>query len=85
MGLRETLIIVGERPADAGDVLLLAGQQQRVVEGGSPLLALSTSVAFCASEPGITNLFSSVPLSGPNARKQITMNRNRPPNTVLFG
>ncbi len=47
--------------------------------------AFSRSVAFWASEPGITNLFSSVPLSGPKARNRITMNVNRPPNTVRFG
>ena len=51
----------------------------------SPNLALRTSVAFWASEPGITNLFSSVPLSGPNARNESTMKKARPPKTVRFG
>ncbi len=47
--------------------------------------AASTSVAFCASEPGIENLFSSVPFSGPNARNEITKKNSRPPMTVRFG
>ena len=51
----------------------------------APNLSLRTSVAFCASEPGITNLFSSVPLTGPKARKQMTMKTKRPPKTVRLG
>ena len=47
--------------------------------------AASTSVAFCASEPGIENLFSRVPLSGPNARNKMAKKNSRPPRTVRLG
>ena len=49
VGLREALIVVGERAADIGDVLLLAGQPQRVVEGG-PTLRRVELAAVCRED-----------------------------------